>query len=124
MMWLGHNKRTGTHNRYLMTVSRYIELNPVKAGLVECPEDYNWSSARAHCCGEGNSILSDHQWFVDEVKVVYRENIKKIDPQQEDAIRKATLTGRIFGCVNLSRKLEGELQVKLTSRPRGRPVFK
>lgn len=33
-------------DRYLLTVLRYIHLNPVKANLVESPEDYAWSSCR------------------------------------------------------------------------------
>ena len=34
--------------RYLLTATRYIELNPVRAGLVDRPEQYPWSSAKAH----------------------------------------------------------------------------
>ncbi len=33
---------------YLLEVCRYVDLNPVRAGLVECPEQWNWSSYRAH----------------------------------------------------------------------------
>lgn len=34
---------------YLLTVVRYISLNPVRASLVQNPEDWTWSSYRAHC---------------------------------------------------------------------------
>ena len=34
--------------RYLLACTRYIEYNPVRAGLVEFPEDWKWSSAGAH----------------------------------------------------------------------------
>lgn len=34
--------------RYLLAATRYIELNPVRAKLVKKPEEYRWSSARAH----------------------------------------------------------------------------
>lgn len=39
---------------YLLEVCRYVELNPVRAGLVEQPGDWPWSSYRAHCL-EGES---------------------------------------------------------------------
>ena len=38
---------------------RYIERNPVRAGRVERPEEYRWSSARAHILGEGDPLLTD-----------------------------------------------------------------
>jgi putative transposase len=35
-------------DNYLLQAARYIELNPVRAGLVDRPEDYPWSSAASH----------------------------------------------------------------------------
>lgn len=37
-----------TNDRYLLTVSRYIHMNPSKAGIVPMPEAYAWSSCRAY----------------------------------------------------------------------------
>jgi putative transposase len=39
---------------YLFACMRYIELNPVRAGMVAHPSDYRWSSYRAHAEGEGD----------------------------------------------------------------------
>ena len=36
-------------DRYLLTCGRYVDLNPVRAGLVQAPEDFAWSSYRARC---------------------------------------------------------------------------
>jgi len=33
---------------YLLACTKYVELNPVRAGLVKNPEDWHWSSARPH----------------------------------------------------------------------------
>jgi putative transposase len=38
---------------YLLAAVRYVEMNPVAAGLVKKPEDYPWSSAKAHLAGQG-----------------------------------------------------------------------
>ena len=41
--------------RYLLTVMRYIELNPVRAAMVRAPKDYRWSSV--HAKGSGSFFL-------------------------------------------------------------------
>jgi putative transposase len=38
-------------SEYLLTCLRYIELNPVRAGMVKDPGDYRWSSYRGHAFG-------------------------------------------------------------------------
>jgi len=43
--------------QYLLTATRYIELNPVRAGLVSIPEEYPWSSATAHIKGENDDLV-------------------------------------------------------------------
>ena len=42
-------------NEYLLEVTRYVHLNPVRAGLAERPEDYPWSSYRVYIDAESNS---------------------------------------------------------------------
>lgn len=46
--------------RYWLTCLRYIELNPVRAGIVESPGDYEWSSHRAHVGTASSLLLSPH----------------------------------------------------------------
>lgn len=51
-LWEGRYKATLIDSEaYLLTCYRYIELNPVRAGLVSHPREYPWSSYRLH--GEG-----------------------------------------------------------------------
>ena len=45
---------------YLLTCLRYIELNPVRAGMVVDPGDYRWSSYAAHGLGRSISMLTPH----------------------------------------------------------------
>ena len=47
-LWQGRFSSHAMEERYLLTAVRYIELNPVRAALVQKPEEYRWSSAAAH----------------------------------------------------------------------------
>lgn len=48
---------------YELDLSKYIHLNPVKAGIVVRPEDYPWSSSRAYLLGEPNPLIETQQIF-------------------------------------------------------------
>jgi putative transposase len=49
---------------YWYTCMRYVELNPVRAGLVIRPEDYRWSSYRSHGLGEHDNLTVPHQMYL------------------------------------------------------------
>ncbi len=49
--------------RYLMTCHRYIELNPVRAGLVRRPADYPWSSFRHNGAGAPSGFVVQHALY-------------------------------------------------------------
>jgi putative transposase len=49
---------------YLLLCQRYIELNPVRAGMIADPADYRWSSYRANALGEPNTILTPHPLYL------------------------------------------------------------
>ena len=46
--------------QYLLACQRYIELNPVRAGIVIDPADYTWSSYRAHAFGRKAKMWRPH----------------------------------------------------------------
>jgi len=50
--------------RYLLTVSRYIELNPVRAKMVEHPSDYPWSSYQSNGEGKTIALLTPHECYL------------------------------------------------------------
>jgi putative transposase len=50
--------------KYWLTCLRYIELNPVRAGMVPNPELYEWSSYRAHAYGRQDPLLTPHPLFL------------------------------------------------------------
>lgn len=57
---------------YLISCYRYIELNPVRAGMVQKPEDYPYSSYHANALGKPDKLISTHPLFpATGVGVVY-----------------------------------------------------
>jgi putative transposase len=64
-LWQGRFKSSVIGSeRYLLTYMRYIELNAVRAAMVDKPEDYRWSSHRRHSLGEGEGWLADHDCYL------------------------------------------------------------
>ena len=58
-LWQGRFKSLLIHQeRYLMACGRYVELNPVKAGLVHDPAEYAWSSYRTYAHGHDNTLIA------------------------------------------------------------------
>ena len=49
--------------RYLLSCMRYIELNPVRAGVVARPGEYRWSSFRANALGQSDALLTPHAHY-------------------------------------------------------------
>jgi putative transposase len=49
--------------RYLLACMRYIELNPVRAGLVKSAADFRWSSYRANVLGKVDALVTPHPCY-------------------------------------------------------------
>ena len=63
-LWQGRFSSFPLDEKYLYAAIRYVERNPVRAGILERAEDYEFSSARAHVYKKKNHLLSDN--FVNE----------------------------------------------------------
>jgi len=109
------------NDEYLWAVVRYIERNPLKVGLVERAEDYRWSSAKAHLTGAADVLLSQPDWLEAAARKSYADFIRTEDEAQNDAIRKATRTGRLYGSETFIHNLESELNHRIRARKVGRP---
>ncbi|MCL2524562.1 MAG: transposase, partial [Betaproteobacteria bacterium] len=82
---------------YLLACQRYIELNPVRAGMVRHPAEYQWSSYRANAQGESNGLVVAHEVYrslgpdTASRQAAYRELFRsELEPGLVDEIRKAT----------------------------------
>lgn len=117
-----HHSCLVERDRYLWVIFRYIERNPVRAGLVEKAEHYQWSSARAHILGEDNSVLSEGYLFRERDHQNYSNFLQEDEAQRElDSIRQMTRQGRPLGTLKFQQHIEKTLKRKLVPLPRGRP---
>ena len=64
-LWQGRYKNPVIdQDSYLLECGRYIERNPLRAGLVEHAEDYRWSSYRHYVSGDANPLVDDDPFYV------------------------------------------------------------
>jgi putative transposase len=105
---------------YLLACARYVELNPVRAGLVERPEQWMWSSARAHL-GLGTDGLTDTAALLDRWPEWRTILDGGLDPALRDEIRKRELNGHPLGDAGFLARLSALTSRRLTTLRRGRP---
>lgn len=64
-MWEGrYRSHLVQTEEYWFSCLRYIELNPVRAGMVATPDGYTWSSYGTHAHGEPNTLLELHPLYL------------------------------------------------------------
>jgi len=63
-LWEGRYKATLLDSeRYLLTCMRYIEFNPVRAGMVSHPREFPWSSYHCNAAGAENELVTPHSIY-------------------------------------------------------------
>ena len=125
MRWSGHlwaNRfySTPLDDAHLLHAARYIETNPLRAGLATHPAGYLWSSARAHCRGLHDPLLSASRPFPGLIKNWSEWLVQDSEPQVLDLLRANTKTGRPTGSTDFILRLELALERSLTPPKRGR----
>jgi len=106
---------------YLWTVSKYIEKNPVRAGISGKPEDYPYSSAKAHILGIKDLLLKDSLFDKSELNE-YRKFVGSADDKKIiEEIRKQTRLGKPLGNAGFVKTLSERLGCSLSFRAKGRP---
>lgn len=107
-------------DRYLMICHRYIELNPVRAGLAIHPADYPWSSFRRNAHGDDNFLVTPHELYARlgnhaaSREEAYRELFSDVLTEQRlFELRQATHCNHLLG----TQEFKAEMSKML-----GRPV--
>lgn len=113
---------------YMLACQRYIELNPVRAGMVAHPAEYRWSSYRANAQGEADSLWRPHPLYAalgDSAptrQAAYRELFRhELDPGMVDQIRRATNGNYALGNERFASQVSEALGRRATPGRSGRP---
>lgn len=114
--------------RYLLECYRYIELNPVRAGMTTAPGDYPWSSYAHNAWGSPQPLITPHQEYLNlnsepaARQAAYRQLIcEHLDELQLTALRQHTQQQRAWGSDRFRQQVEALTQRAVGVRPRGRP---
>jgi putative transposase len=104
-------------------VLRYIELNPVRAGVVSQAEQSDWSSAPIHCGLQAEPALLSvvwwrEQWTPERWRSVLAHGVEE---REMEAIRQATQHGVPLGASQFVAHFERQAGRDLSVRPVGRP---
>lgn len=130
-LWEGRHKGSViSSDEYLLACMRYIELNPVRAGMVAAPGDYRWSSYAANASGRADGLVSPHPVYLALGKstgargFAYRELFQSsLEPEKVHEIRAAVQTGTPLGNDRFREEIETALKRRVGQSRRGRPRF-
>jgi len=115
-------------DEHFFTCCCYIELNPVRAGMVHHPREYVWSSYRAHADGKLDALASEPPIFrrLGTTEAERRKNYRNLfrQPLEEQwlaSLRAATNGGWAFGNDRFKKKIAKALGRRVAPLPAGRP---
>jgi len=119
-LWQGRFSSFLMDERYLLAATRYVELNPVKAGMVSTPEEYQWSSARAHMEGKDDALVTVKP-LLDLVGNWRQFLCGDVSNDEYDLLQRHERTGRHLGGIQFMERLESRLDRMLIPQKGGRP---
>jgi putative transposase len=107
---------------HLMVAIRYVELNPVRAGLVGRAQDWPWSSAQAHidCRSDGLTDLARLAGVVRDWRAMLEQGLEAGDGPTDAVIEAHSRTGRPLGDDSFLARLEAATGRALRPRRPGR----
>jgi len=131
-LWEGRYKANIVEEEdYLLSCHRYIESNPVRAGMVDRPEDYPWSSYGCNALSTCDSLLIPHKLYLklggnDKSRAVaYRSLFQtSFDQGMLDEVRACLQSGTPLGNDRFKTQVEQILKVRVGQPKRGRPSKK
>ncbi len=120
-LWQGRFFSCALDDAHYLRALRYVERNPLRAGMVAHAEEYPWSSAAAHC-GLRDDVLAGDSAFLTEQVGDWHAFLEEADaPEETDRLRLHTRTGRPLGGAMFLNLLESVLNRPVRARKAGRP---
>jgi len=117
-LWQERFRSSVMDEEHLLAAVRYIELNPVRAGLCSFAEEWRWSSIHAHISGDSDKLVSVspmHERISDWLKYLSEEGPSEV----LDKLRAETRTGRPSGSNEFIESLEETTGLQLRRRKPG-----
>jgi putative transposase len=128
-LWEGRYKATLIDSEaYLLTCYRYIELNPVRAGMVLQAGDYKWSSYRCHAEDLTDPLITEHPLFLAMAdtkaarQAAYHQLLSEdLSLPEMASIRDATNKAWVLGSERFKQELATLSDRRIAALPKGRP---
>lgn len=128
-LWEGRYKSSLVDSeRYLLTCMRYIELNPIRANMVEHPGEYAWSSYHANAQGKADRLIEQHPLYSslgtsdNTRQAAYRELFRQhVDGETLHDIREALNHELVLGRSHFKDKIEAITNRQSRLGSAGRP---
>ena len=118
-LWQGRFISYPLDDGHVYSAVRYIERNPVRAGLVSAAEHYEWSSARAHVRKEPHPLLSP--FALEKAIPDWSDYLRaEDDPADIEKFIQHENTGRPLGTEEFIKRLELLTGRVLAPKPKGR----
>ena len=119
-LWQGRFASFVMDEPHLLAAARYVELNPVRAKLVECPDQWPWSSAKAHLRGRDDRLVRVAPLLA--MIADWRSFLNSAIPEEElRDFRSHGRTGCPLGSTHFVARLEQTVGRTLRPRKGGRP---
>jgi len=121
-LWQGRFASFVMSEKHLLGAARYVERNPVKAGLVERAEDWRWSSAAVHV-GDSDESPAEVEWLAERMAGMirtWREHLARpSEAELAAAMRLGASTGRPLGDAEFVKEIGQQLSRDLLPKKRG-----
>jgi len=129
-LWEGRYKSALVQTeRYLLACMVYLDLNPVRAGLVSRPQDYRWSSHAYYVGTHSDRLVTPHAlvWELGNTPFAresrYRDLVQAgVTVNQRNALSQSAQSGWVLGDAQFIARLQGATTRRLSRASPGRPV--
>ena len=125
-LWEGRYKATLINtDEYLFTCMRYIEQNPVRAGMVHDAAEYQWSSYQCNALGVHNALLHPHYEYeqlgstLEERQRNYQALFTLVEKKALHDIRESTNRGWVLGNEGFQESMEQKMRRRVSPIARG-----
>ncbi len=108
-------------DQYFLTACRYVERNPLRAGLVQAAQEWRWSSTWRRERGDSDAKAILHPWPLEPSGDRIEWVNTPLTERELDAVRLSLQRGRPYGSPDWQQQMAAKLGCESTLRPRGRP---